>query len=91
MVSDTALAIANAGSDRPACDSTIIGKNTTTGLYYQWSAVSTTYPSGLAALVADPSFTIDGVNANSGTNYYAKVKAPLLNSGADCYLSLIHI
>lgn len=83
-VSVTTLALASAGDDRASCgsNSVLLGKVETSGLHWQWQAVSTTYPSGLAALIADPNFSIDGTNTNLGTNKFANVTAP---SDAGCY------
>ena len=83
-VTDTAYALATVGSNRIACQTTTIGNATTTGLHFQWEAVSTDYASGLATLITDPVFSIDGVNANSGSNKFATVSAPIAE-GEDCY------
>lgn len=85
MVSDTALALANAGSDRALCGSnqSVLGRVETTGLHFQWEAVSTTYPAGLTALVSDANFTIDGVQGNNGAMKFATVTVP--EAMTDCY------
>lgn len=84
QITDIQLALANAGPDRVACDESVVGRASTTGLYFQWEALETTFGAGLAALVADPGFNIDGVNANMGSNKFATVQAPI-DAMADCY------
>ena len=85
MVSDTALALANAGNDRASCgsDTFIFGRAETTGLYWEWEAVSTTFSGGLAALTSDAAFSIDGANVNLGTNKFAAVTTP--DATSTCY------
>ncbi|MBC6994261.1 SBBP repeat-containing protein [Neolewinella lacunae] len=84
-VTDVELALPQAGSDQALCGgtTTTLGRTQTTGQYFQWAAVSTTFPGGLAALVSDPDFLIDGVNANSGTGKFATVQLPAATTS--CY------
>jgi uncharacterized repeat protein (TIGR01451 family) len=84
QITDIELALANAGPDGVACDSRVVGRSSTTGDYFQWEALETTYAAGLATLVGDPGFNIDGVNANMGSSKFATVQAPI-DAMSDCY------
>ncbi len=86
-VTNTALALANAGDDRgPICNnSTITGKASTTGDYFEWEAIATSHPDGLTTLITDAEYTIDGNQANLGINKFMEVTAPLIGDGSTCY------
>ena len=84
-VTNTALAFANAGDDGHICDSGFIGKASTTGIFHEWEAITTTFPGDLAALTADPAFTMDGIPGNLGMNKFLYAGVPLLNDGNTCY------
>ncbi len=84
-VSNTALANADAGDDVGNCGAipiNILGDDNTTGQYWQWQPISTTYPGGLPMLTSDPAFSLDGLNTTSGTNKFVAVTGPSL---ATCY------
>jgi hypothetical protein len=84
VVTDTARALAQAGDDRPAfCTTTaVVGAPETTGSYFRWRAVGTTFPGGVAALTTDPTFQMDGVATNLGTQKYLTAGFP---TAAACY------
>jgi hypothetical protein len=72
-VSDTALALAQAGIDLPTCGINpfqVFGAPETTGNYFQWKAVATTYPGGVGALTSHAKFKMDGSSSNLGTNKF---------------------
>jgi hypothetical protein len=79
IVSDTARALAQAGIDKPACGSdpsAVFGAPETQGNFFQWRAVATTYPGGVAALTSHPKFKMDGVATNLGTNKFLTAHFP---------------
>jgi hypothetical protein len=79
VVTDTARALAQAGIDKPACGtdpSQNFGAPETTGNYFQWRAVGTTYPGGVAALTSHSKFKMDGVATNLGTNKFLVAHFP---------------
>ncbi len=78
-VTDTARALAQAGIDMPSCGtnpSAILGAVETQGSYFQWRAVTTTYPGGLAALTSHAKFRMDGVATNLGSNKFLTAQIP---------------
>ncbi len=75
-VSTTALATARAGQDRNlVCTNTFIIGSESTGDYFEWRAIASTFPGGLGALTSDPAFSIDGAG-NLGTNKFAIIGFP---------------
>jgi hypothetical protein len=78
-VTDTARALAQAGIDKPACGtdpSSVHGAPETTGSFYEWRAVGTTYPGGLAALTSHPKFKMNGVASNLATTKFLTAHFP---------------
>ena len=78
-VSDTARALAQAGIYLPACGlnpTATIGAVETEGNYFEWKAVATTYPGGVAALTSHAKFSMDGSAANLGTNKFLEASIP---------------
>jgi hypothetical protein len=79
IVTDTARALAQAGIDKPACGpnpSAVFGAPETTGGFFQWRAVATTYPGGVPALTSHTKFRMDGVATNLGTNKFLTTQFP---------------
>ncbi|MGB1206489.1 MAG: hypothetical protein ACPG5B_12625 [Chitinophagales bacterium] len=92
MVTDTALAHAQAGSDKVGDGCTTgrregIGAPETTGLFFQWTAIDTDYPSGgLAGLTASPDYYLDDVIGNQvGTNKFLTANYPLAEPLGQAY------
>ncbi len=83
FVSTTALAEANAGNDENVyCVNNVTLGSSSSGEYFEWRAVETNFPGGLSALISDPAFMIDGSPVNLGTNKFANVEFPEINSGS---------
>lgn len=80
-VSITAIAGADAGRDENAqCDTLVTVGGESSGDYFEWTVIETSYPGGVTALTSDPIFKIDGVAGNLGTNELAEVHFPFDSS-----------
>lgn len=91
-VRDTALGFAFAGNDKigDGCVTGMrsdIGGRETFGGNYEWVAVETDFPGGLAALTSDPAYGLDVVGQQVGTNKFLKANFPLAAvAGGEYYI-----
>ena len=77
-ISTTALAEADAGNNENiyCANFHTIGGNGTTGDYFEWRAVATSYAGGIPALTSSPDFSMDGSPANLGTSKFLTMGVP---------------
>lgn len=90
MVIDTALGFAFAGNDKigDGCTTGMrngIGGQESFGGNYQWTAVGTDFPGGLAALTSDSAYGLDVVGQQIGTNKFLKANFPLAAAAGGQY------
>lgn len=91
-VTDTARAFAQAGIDKVACSTLMtqnFGSASSSGTYFEWRPIATTYPSGLSSLTTHADWSMDGAATTLATNKFLNVTFPLHTGNYTVDLELI--